>query len=254
LNYDIIFYYSKIRESPEPLKFINELDVNENIRALLRRLYLQEKTGLSLSATGSTILDFAESEEYRGLNVIGALQAPIWIAGFLNILVNNADRELPVIFPFINGDTAKRLIDAVAALSKAEISISLLREGDNCIVDLSIASRDKSVVEAMAQVPQLSNLDGFIIEKTSFLTLVYYMLGLDPSPPSIPLTLRASSAKEGSVGYNVSFREPKVLMSNLVVEEIRGLARYACDAWRCVIPVVYSMVFDLGHALIIDKP
>jgi len=254
LNDDIIFYYNKIKESPEPLRSINELNVNENVRALLRRLYLQEKTGLSLSAIGSTILDFAESEEYRGLNVIGALQAPIWIAGFLSTLVNNADRELPVIFPFIRGDTARRLIDAVATLSKTEINISLLKEGDNCIVDLSIASRDKSLIEAMARVPELSSLDEFIVEKTSFLTLVYYMFGLDPSPPSLPLILRASSAMEESVGYNVSFREPKVLTSNLVVEEIRGLVRHACDAWRCVIPVVYSMVFDLGHALIIHKP
>jgi len=254
LNEDIIFYYNRIKESPEPLRSINELDVNENVKALLRRLYLQEKTGLSLSAIGSTILDFAESEEYRGLNVIGALQAPIWVAGFLNIFINNADRELPVIFPFIRGDTARRLTDATAILSKAEISVNLLKEGGNCIVDLSIVSRDRSVVGIMSQASESSNLDGFIVEKTSFLTLVYYMLGLDPSPPSLPLILRVSSAKEGSVRYNVSFREPKVLMSNLVVEEIRGLARYACDAWRCVIPVVYSMLFDLGRALIVHEP
>jgi hydroxymethylglutaryl-CoA reductase (NADPH) len=59
---------------------------NSNLAALVRRLYLERRLGVSLSSIASTILDFEELVGRNIENPIGAIQIPVGIAG--PILVN----------------------------------------------------------------------------------------------------------------------------------------------------------------------
>ncbi len=58
---------------------------SENAGALARRLALEKITGVSLSAIGSTILDFDELVGRNIENPIGAVQVPVGVAGPLRI-------------------------------------------------------------------------------------------------------------------------------------------------------------------------
>ena len=58
---------------------------NSNLAALVRRLYLERKLGVSLSAVASTILDFEEIVGRNIENPIGAVQVPLAVAGPLPV-------------------------------------------------------------------------------------------------------------------------------------------------------------------------
>ncbi len=58
---------------------------NENAGALARRLFLEKRLGISLSAIGSTILDFEELAGRNIENPIGAVQIPVGIVGPLRV-------------------------------------------------------------------------------------------------------------------------------------------------------------------------
>ncbi len=77
-------FLKKILNSKKPLQEIDRIE-NPNLAALLRRKYLEEKLGISLSATGSSILDFTELEGKQSYKPIGAAQIPITIIGPLSI-------------------------------------------------------------------------------------------------------------------------------------------------------------------------
>ncbi len=67
---------------------LHELDRmlgNSNLAALVRRLALEKITGASLSAIGSTILDFEELVGRNIENPIGAVQVPVGVVGPLRI-------------------------------------------------------------------------------------------------------------------------------------------------------------------------
>ncbi len=67
---------------------LHELDRvlgNSNLAALVRRLALEKITGASLSAIGSTILDFEELVGRNIENPIGAVQVPVGIVGPLRV-------------------------------------------------------------------------------------------------------------------------------------------------------------------------
>ncbi len=67
---------------------LHELDRilgNANLAALVRRLALEKMTGTSLTAIGSTILDFVELVGRNIENPIGAVQIPVGVAGPLRV-------------------------------------------------------------------------------------------------------------------------------------------------------------------------
>lgn len=75
----------KLKTSKKPLEEINELVENQNLAALIRRKFLEEKLNISLSATGSSILDFVEAEGKISYKSIGAIQIPVTVIGPLKI-------------------------------------------------------------------------------------------------------------------------------------------------------------------------
>ncbi len=86
MEIDIDRIVREIDEKNIPLHKIKDLVGNENLAALVRRKYLERKLGISLSAIGSTILDF---EELVGRNIempIGAVQIPLAVVGPLKVL------------------------------------------------------------------------------------------------------------------------------------------------------------------------
>ncbi len=58
---------------------------NANLAALVRRVYLERKLGVSLSSIASTILDFEELYGRNIENPIGAVQVPVGIVGPLRV-------------------------------------------------------------------------------------------------------------------------------------------------------------------------
>ena len=90
-------FLDKILSSKKPLQEIDSID-NPNLAALLRRKYYEEKLGVSLSAVGSSILDFAELEGKQSYKPVGALQIPITILGPLTIEGHwiRGEKHLPI--------------------------------------------------------------------------------------------------------------------------------------------------------------
>ncbi|ABN70428.1 hypothetical protein Smar_1337 [Staphylothermus marinus F1] len=78
-------FLSKLKSSKKPLEEVDELVENQNIATLLRRKILEEKLNISLSATGSSILDFVETEGKISYKSIGAIQIPVTVIGPLKI-------------------------------------------------------------------------------------------------------------------------------------------------------------------------
>ena len=91
-------FLKKIRALAKPLDQISELTDNENLAALLRRKYLEEQLGFSLSATGSSILDFVELENRVSYKPIGAIQIPITVIGPVEIegVWNKGEKYIPL--------------------------------------------------------------------------------------------------------------------------------------------------------------
>lgn len=91
-------FLEKIHALAKPLDQISELTDNENLAALLRRKYLEEQLGFSLSATGSSILDFVELENRVSYKPIGAIQIPITVIGPVEIegVWNKGKKYIPL--------------------------------------------------------------------------------------------------------------------------------------------------------------
>ncbi len=75
---------------------LHELDLvlgNSNLAALIRRLFLEKKLGVSLSAIASTIIDFEDVVGRNIENPIGAVQVPLGVIGPLLVKGDYAKGE-----------------------------------------------------------------------------------------------------------------------------------------------------------------
>ena len=110
---------------------------NANAAALARRVFLERKLGVSLSAIASTILDFEELVGRNIENPIGAVQVPVGVAGPLRVRGDYADGEYYI--PLATTEGA--LVASVNRGCKA--------------VTLSGGARVKVVKDGMARAPLL---------------------------------------------------------------------------------------------------
>ncbi len=76
----------KLRRGEIRFSEIDNIAGNKNLGAVIRRLYLEEVKGVSLSSIGSTIIDFEEVVGRNIENPIGAVQIPLGVAGPLKIV------------------------------------------------------------------------------------------------------------------------------------------------------------------------
>ncbi len=76
----------KLRRGEIRFSEIDNIAGNRNLGAVIRRLYLEEVRGVSLSSIGSTIIDFEEVVGRNIENPIGAVQIPLGVAGPLKIV------------------------------------------------------------------------------------------------------------------------------------------------------------------------
>jgi len=76
----------KLRRGEIRFSEIDNIAGNKNLGAVIRRLYLEEIKGVSLSSIGSTIIDFEEVVGRNIENPIGAVQIPLGVAGPLKIV------------------------------------------------------------------------------------------------------------------------------------------------------------------------
>jgi hydroxymethylglutaryl-CoA reductase (NADPH) len=76
----------KLRRGEIRFSEIDNIAGNKNLGAVIRRLYLEDIKGISLSSIGSTIVDFEEVVGRNIENPIGAVQIPLGVAGPLKIV------------------------------------------------------------------------------------------------------------------------------------------------------------------------
>jgi hypothetical protein len=246
LESNIDFLLESLRKSGKPFEYINELKLSENLRALLRRLYIQGKEGISLSAIGSTILDFAEGD-YEGFNVVGALQIPIGVVGVLNLFINNERSEIYVLIPFVKGRLLNRLRDGVRILEGSIVNIGIKDHGDVCSSDAYVTFSDHKGVLDPLVFTRLYNDSAFLGAKHSYMALIYYMLGLDPFSAGIPVAPSEYAINGNTLRYKVIHGAPYTLLNNIVTNEIRGLLKVVEKPYICAVLLLYSLIFDLGH-------
>ncbi|ADV65099.1 3-hydroxy-3-methylglutaryl-CoA reductase [Desulfurococcus mucosus] len=254
MTHNIGFLLEEVRRSGNPFKRLDELEYNENVKALIRRLYIQEKTGLSLSAIGSTILDFTEGDHYRGYNVVGALQVPLGIVGVIQLSINNKSRESYLLAPLTGREWFNMVMDAASTLSESAISVSVDRRGGLCKATIHATFKSHVASKLTGGFHSLYRNTLFLASKTSYMVLIYYMLGLNPDLSSIPLAPVEHSVKDARIEYGSLFTAPRQLLANIVVSEVKGLVGMVDDVSECAIPLIYSFLPDLGSLLRAGEP
>lgn len=86
----------KLKRGELRLSEVDDFVGNKNLGALVRRLFLEEIRGVSLSSIGSTIIDFEEVVGRNIENPIGAVQIPLGVAGPLRIVGEHASGDFYV--------------------------------------------------------------------------------------------------------------------------------------------------------------
>ncbi|ALU11404.1 3-hydroxy-3-methylglutaryl-CoA reductase [Ignicoccus islandicus DSM 13165] len=116
---------------------ISKLDkvLSPNLAAVVRRLFIERKTGKVLSAIASTILDFEELVGRNIENPIGAVQIPLGVAGPLKV----------------NGDYAKGEFFIPLATHEGALVASINR-GCKAVTE-SGGARAKVIKDGMARAP-----------------------------------------------------------------------------------------------------
>ncbi|HWQ16287.1 MAG TPA: hydroxymethylglutaryl-CoA reductase (NADPH) [Sulfolobales archaeon] len=76
----------KLKKGEVRLSDVDSIVGSKNLGTLIRRLFLEEIRGVSLSSIGSTIIDFEEVVGRNIENPIGAIQIPLGVAGPLRIV------------------------------------------------------------------------------------------------------------------------------------------------------------------------
>ena len=127
-------YLEKLEKGELSLSKLDKL-LSPNLAALVRRLYIEKKTGKVLSAIASTILDFEELVGRNIENPIGAVQIPLGIAGPLKV----------------NGDYAKGEFFIPLATHEGALVASINR-GCKAITE-SGGTRAKVIRDGMARAP-----------------------------------------------------------------------------------------------------
>ncbi len=86
----------KLEKEGVPLHRYPQRVGSKNLAVLLRRRFLEKKLGVSLSAIGSTIIDFEEVEGRNIENAVGAVQIPLAVVGPLKVVGEYARGEFYV--------------------------------------------------------------------------------------------------------------------------------------------------------------
>ncbi len=127
-------YLRKLERGEISLSKLDKV-LRPNLAALVRRLYIERKTGKVLSAIASTILDFDELVGKNIENPIGAVQIPLGIAGPLKV----------------NGDYAKGEFFVPLATHEGALVASINR-GCKAVTE-SGGARAKVIKDGMARAP-----------------------------------------------------------------------------------------------------
>ncbi|MEB3846355.1 MAG: 3-hydroxy-3-methylglutaryl-CoA reductase, partial [Desulfurococcales archaeon] len=85
MDYNLEEILGKIERGEVSLSRLERVLGNPNLAALVRRVYLERRLGISLSSIASTILDFEELYGRNIENPIGAVQVPVGIVGPLRV-------------------------------------------------------------------------------------------------------------------------------------------------------------------------
>ncbi|MEM4970249.1 MAG: hydroxymethylglutaryl-CoA reductase (NADPH) [Sulfolobales archaeon] len=108
----------KLRRGEVRFSEIDNIAGNKNLGVVIRRLYLEEIRGVSLSSIGSTIIDFEEVVGRNIENPIGAVQVPLGVTGPLKIVGEHVQGEFYI--PLATTEGA-----LVASISRGAKAITL---------------------------------------------------------------------------------------------------------------------------------
>jgi hypothetical protein len=124
LSSELIFILQELKQSPRPFEKIDELRLNENLKALLRRKILEECFKTPVPFLSSTITDFAENPVYKDLKPIGSMEKPIGYLGSLIVKTSDGDIYSHLILDLNLVTNAKEIREAVRLLEKGLITVT----------------------------------------------------------------------------------------------------------------------------------
>ncbi|NPA98274.1 MAG: hypothetical protein GXO43_02745 [Crenarchaeota archaeon] len=142
-NEDIQKIFGEIGESDEALRELEEKLENENLAALVRRKFFEKKLGISLSATGSSILDFVDTEGKISYRPVGAIQVPVTIIGPIELEGETVQGEKYVPLSSIYPALMETMDLGVTICRNTKISIKT----DKCWIRLFNISKDEKCEE-----------------------------------------------------------------------------------------------------------
>ncbi|MCC5990165.1 MAG: hypothetical protein LM558_01460, partial [Thermosphaera sp.] len=122
MSSELIFILQELKQSPRPFEKIDELRLNENLKALLRRKILEECFKTPVPFLSSTITDFAENPVYKDLKPIGSMEKPIGYLGSLIVKTSDGEIHSHLILDLNLATTAKEIREAVRLLEKGLIT------------------------------------------------------------------------------------------------------------------------------------
>ncbi len=136
----------KIEKGEVSLSRLERVLGNPNLAALVRRVYLERKLGISLSGIASTILDFEELYGRNIENPIGAVQVPVGIVGPLRVEGEYARGEFYVPLATTEGALIASISRGVKAVTlSGGARVRVVRDG----MTRAPLLRVESVVEAV---------------------------------------------------------------------------------------------------------
>ncbi len=123
MSNDLLFILNNLKKSPRPFEKIDELELNENVKAFLRRRVFEERFQIAIPFTSSTITDFAENNVYKDLKPIGSIEKPIGYLGSVTLKTNEGSKQAHLILDLNLATHAKEIREAVKILEKGVITV-----------------------------------------------------------------------------------------------------------------------------------
>ncbi|MEB3847258.1 MAG: 3-hydroxy-3-methylglutaryl-CoA reductase, partial [Desulfurococcales archaeon] len=146
MDYNLEDILGKIERGEVSLSRLERVLGNPNLAALVRRVYLERRLGVSLSSIASTILDFEELYGRNIENPIGAVQVPVGIVGPLRIEGEYARGEFYVPLATTEGALVASISRGVKAVTlSGGARVRVVRDG----MTRAPLLRVESVVEAV---------------------------------------------------------------------------------------------------------
>ncbi|MGB9827587.1 MAG: hypothetical protein ACPLSM_03620 [Thermosphaera sp.] len=184
MSNELTLILEELKKTPCPFEKLDELELNENLKAFLRRRILEEFFNTPTPFISSTVTDFAENPVYKGLKPIGSMEKPIGYLGSIVIKTNGDSVTSHLILDLNLATHAREIREAVKMLEKGTITVigKQFRDGDEELnyLRMLVGNAYKAEVGIVFEPhgTRLENFSKLIQFKETFLYKLYHWLVL----------------------------------------------------------------------------